>query len=83
MDLKPLWVKFLRKKFWTAKNFRALFSEKIGKKIVKNGKNGVFEALRRINMCITSQNHIILLWNGEFCDDIAILGTKNNILVGF
>ena len=34
-------------------------------------------------MCITSQNHIFLLQNGEFCDDIAILGTKNNILVWF
>ena len=25
-----------------------------------------------LNMWITSRNHIILLWNGEFCDGIAI-----------
>ena len=34
-------------------------------------------------MCITSQNHIFLFQNGEFCDDIAILDTENNILVWF
>ena len=34
-------------------------------------------------MCITSKNHIFVFQNGEFCDDIAILGTKNNILVWF
>ena len=34
-------------------------------------------------MCITSQIYIILLWNGEFYDEIAIWGAESTVFVWF
>ena len=73
----------MKKNFGSKKNFWTPLPEKTGKKRQKLPKNGIFEALKANNMWITSQNHIILLQNGEFCDEIKNLVTENNILIWF
>ena len=51
---------FEKKKNWTPTKFWTLFPEKIGKKSPKTAKMAFLRPERRIDMCITSQNIIIL-----------------------
>ena len=72
---------FRKKIFGSKKIFGTPLSEKIGKKPSKMAKMTFFSVKGELTCELQVKTTLFYLKKGEFCDDIAILVTKNNIFV--